>query len=183
MRHSVIAQPAALLLVLGALVGCSSTHQPVTATSGVYDLTIAGERDACSPVRATGPAGLAGVVQQGALLTLTVPDLTTSSPMLVTLASDHGFTDARTDALTACSGASLVRTYSVVAHDANGFDVAYTESWTGMSTCGAAMHAIMPAAPTADCTADLVLHYQLETPCDAPCEIRLGVGGTAACHC
>ncbi len=183
MRHSAIVQPAAYLLVLGALVGCSSTHQPVTATSGVYDLTIAGEHDACSPVRSTGAAGLAGVVQQGAVLTLTVPDLTTSSPMLVSLESDHGFTDTRIDALTACSGASLARTYSVVAHDANGFDVAYTESWTGMSTCGAAMRSIMPAAPSADCTADLVLHFRLETPCAAPCEIRLGAGGTAACHC
>lgn len=163
--------------------GCSTTHEPLAATTGVYDLTIAGEVDACSPMRATGPMGTAGVVQQGAFLTLSVPDLTTSAPMLVSLNSEASFTDEHTDALGACTNATLSRTYSVVSHDGSGFDVAYTETWSGLSTCGAAMRSIMPAAPSADCRADLMLHYRLSTPCAAPCQVRVTADGAAACHC
>jgi hypothetical protein len=172
------------VLVLSlALAGCSTTHEPLAATSGVYDLTIAGELDACSPMRATGPMGTAGVVQQGALLTLSVPDLTSNALMLVSLDSASSFTDERVDTLESCTNATLARTYSVVSHDASGFDVAYRESWTGLSSCGAAMHTIMPAAPSTDCSADLVMHYRLATPCASPCQIRITTDGAAACHC
>ncbi len=173
---------AALSLTLAAA-GCSSTHEPVSATTGVYALTIAGEVDACSPLRATGPMGSAGIVQHGALITLTAPDPTTSLPTLVSLNSEASFSDERVTTLDPCTGATLTRTYSVVGHDGDGLDVAYTETWTGMSTCGAAMRSIMPAAPSRDCRADLVMHYRLETPCAAPCQLRLTVDGGAACQC
>lgn len=175
---------ALFVLVLSlAAVGCGSTHEPLSATTGVYDLTIAGEADACSPMRMTGPMGTAGVVQQGAVLTLSVPDLTNSALMLVSLDSASSFSDERMDTLASCTNATLARSYSVVAHDAGGFDVAYHESWSGLSTCGAAMRVLMPAAPSTDCSADLVMHYRLATPCASPCQIRVTADGAAACHC
>lgn len=183
MNHDSNKKALSLLVLSIAMMGCSTTHEPLSATSGVYDLTIAGELDACSPMRATGPMGTAGVVQQGALLTLSVPDLTTNALMLVSLDSQASFTDERVDMLDQCTNATLARTYSVVSHDANGFDVAYHESWTGLSTCGAGMHWVMPAAPTADCSADLVMHYRLTTPCASPCQVRVTADGAATCHC
>ncbi len=182
MHHAGNKVLAALVLTLGA-VGCSSTHETLSATSGVYDLTVAGERDACSPTRLTGPMGTAGVVSHGALLTLAVPDLVSNTPMLLALNSATGYADERTDTLAPCTGATLARGYSVISTSASGIDVAYHESWSGMSTCGAAMRAIMPAAPSADCSADLVLHYRLATTCAAPCQILVTADGATACHC
>lgn len=181
MHHAKIAL-AALALTLAAG-GCSSSHETLAATSGVYELTISGEVDACSPLRATGPMGTASVVQQGTLLTVSAPDLVTSYPMLVSLNGQQGFSDERATALDTCTGATLTRTYSVVGHDTTGLDVAYTETWSGLETCGAAMRSIMPAAPTHDCRADLVLHYRFESACAAPCQLRLTLDGGAACEC
>jgi hypothetical protein len=45
------------------------------------------------------------------------------------------------------------------------------------------MRSIMPAAPTADCSAELVMHYRLEAACAAPCQVQIGIDGSANCHC
>lgn len=172
-----------IALALMALAGCSSTHETIDATTGVYDLSIASEADPCSPMRATGPMGAMGVIQQGAVLTVTAPDLTSTAPLLLSLTGETGFAEDRTEALAPCTNATLDRSYTVVGANASGFDVAYHESWTGLSTCGAAMRYVMPAAPTSDCSADLVLHYRLASPCASPCRLQLGLDGSAACHC
>jgi hypothetical protein len=181
-HHDVQTLFVALGLSLAA-VGCSSSHETLDATNGVYDLTVASEVDACSPLRTTGPMGTSAVVAQGPLLTLSVPDLTSSAPMLVALNENAGYTSTQSEMLAPCTGATLERAYTIVGQSASGFDVAYRETWTGMSTCGAAMRAVMPAAPSADCRADLVLHFQLHAACESPCELRVSAAGDAACHC
>jgi len=103
--------------------------------------------------------------------------------MLVSLDGAQGYSNERTDTLATCTDATLSRTYTVVSLSATGFDVAYREAWTGLSTCGTAMRYVMPLAPTADCRAELVLHYRLQTQCDAPCELRLQADGSTNCHC
>ena len=171
-------------LALLALLGCSSTHEPITATSGVYDLTIASEHDACSPTRPTGALGTAGIVVSGAgTLTVSAPDLTSNAPMLVLLSGEAAYAQERTDMHASCTQASLVRGYSIVSARADGIDIAYAETWRGLSTCSPEMHANMPAAPSADCTAHLVMHYRLATPCASSCQILLGAGGAATCRC
>jgi len=173
---------AALALSLVAT-GCSSTHETLSAATGVYDLTVASESDPCSPTRATGPMGTAGVILSGALLTVSAPDLASNAPLLVALNSTTGYSQTQTMPLGACTAATLERTYTVVGSNATGFDVAYRESWNGLATCGAAMRAIMPSAPRADCSADLVLHYRIESECASPCQIHVAADGAAACHC
>jgi len=170
-------------LALVALSGCSSTHDAITATPGVYDLTIASERDACSPMRSTGPMGTAGITSLGTVLTVTAPDLVTNAPMLVPLSGEAGYADATTQALAPCTNATLVRSYTVVSAAGGSVDVAYHESWSGLASCGAAMRLVMPAAPSADCDADLVLRYRLRAECASPCQILLSADGTTSCRC
>ena len=182
MHHDKLFTAFAIVLLVPA-VGCSSAHEPLSATSGVYDLTIASESDPCSPMRVTGPAGTAAVTLSGSVLALSAPDLTTNAPMLVWLNGDAGYSQTQTTTLETCTAATLERAYTVVGTNAGGFDVAYRETWSGLSTCGAAMRSIMPAAPRADCSADLVLHYHLADACTSPCQIRVAADGSAACHC
>jgi hypothetical protein len=181
--HHVDKKLLAMLVLSLAGAGCSSTHETLSATTGVYDLSIASESDPCTPLRTTGPIGTAGVVSQGALLTLTAPDPTSIAPMLVSLNSAAGYAEERSDMLAPCTNATLARSYTIVSSNASGFDVAYRESWSGMSTCGAAMRSIMPAAPSADCSAELVMHYRLESACAAPCQVEVAIDGRAGCHC
>jgi hypothetical protein len=165
-----------------ALSGCSSAHQSVDVGTGIYDLTVSGESDACSPLRTTGAMGTVGVVAIDDVLNLSVPDVGAEASMLVSLSRGTGFHDERSESLPTCTDATLERSYTVVAGDAARFTVVYRETWRGLSSCGTAMRSVMPAAPTADCTADLVLDYQLATECLAPCEIQL-TGSGATCSC
>lgn len=165
-----------------ALAGCASAHQTVEIGSGIYELTVQGEADACSPLRTTGAMGTVGVVSADDVLNLSVPDLDSEASMRVSLSRGTGFHDARSEALPACTDATLERSYTVVSSDATHFSVVYTETWRGLESCGSAMRSVMPAAPAADCRADLVLDYHLDTECLAPCEIQLTAGG-AACSC
>jgi hypothetical protein len=166
-----------------ALAACGSSHETITATSGVYELSIASEHDACSPTRATGPMGTAGVVATTNELTITAPDLSASTPMLVGLDSASSYAEQRTETLGACPSATLVRTYSVVTSNPSGLDVAYTETWQGLASCTPAMRAMMPAAPAIDCHASLLMHYRLNTPCAAPCQLWVNADASTSCSC
>lgn len=170
------------LSLLLALAGCSSAHQAVDVGSGIYDLTVSGESDACSPLRTTGAMGTVGVVALGDVLSLSVPDLDSAPSMRVSLSRSTGFHEERSEALPTCTDATLERSYTVVESDATHFSVVYGETWRGLETCGSAMRSVMPAAPLGDCRADLVLDYQLDTACAAPCEIQLTASGPA-CSC
>jgi hypothetical protein len=165
-----------------ALGGCTSAHESVEVGSGIYELTVSGESDACSPLRTTGVMGTVGVVAIDDVLNLSVPDLAADTPMLVSLSRGDGFHDTRTEALPTCTDASLERSYTVVSADTAHFSVVYTETWRGLASCGEAMRSVMPAAPSGDCRADLVLDYRLDSECLAPCEIQLTATG-AACRC
>ncbi len=165
-----------------ALAGCTSAHQTVDVGSGIYDLTVTGDADACSPLRMTGAMGVVGVVSIDDVLNLSVPDLGAEASMRVSLSRSTGFHDERTEALPACTDANLDRSYTVVSADGTHFSVTYTETWRGLASCGSAMRSVMPAAPSADCRADLVLDYRLDTECLAPCEIQL-TGSGASCSC
>lgn len=165
-----------------ALSGCSSAHQAVDVGSGIYALTVSGDSDACSPVRATGAMGNVGVVSQDDVLNLSVPDLDLESSMRVSLSRSTGFHDERSEALPTCTDATLDRSYTVVSSDGARFTVVYTETWRGLASCGTAMRSVMPAAPLADCRADLVLDYRLDTECRSPCELQITADG-ATCSC
>jgi hypothetical protein len=165
-----------------ALSGCASAHQSVEVGSGIYTLTVSGERDACSPLRTTGAMGSVGVVSTDDVLNLSVPDLDAAASMRVSLSRSTGFHDERTEVLPTCTDGTLARSYTVVEADTTHFSVVYGETWTGLASCGTAMRSIMPAAPTADCRAELVLDYRLDAECLAPCEIQLTSAG-AACSC
>ena len=179
MRAREMAHTFSFLLCLA---GCTSAHEPVAVESGLYDLTISGERDACSPARATGAMGIVAVVSADDVLSVAVPDLT-GEAMRVSLSRSSGFHVELSEDVPTCTGATLLRAYTAVARAGGGFDVLYREDWSGLSTCGTAMHSIVPAAPSADCRADLVLGYRLDATCAAPCELRVGTDGTAACAC
>ena len=170
------------LLLSFALGACTSAHQAVEVGSGIYELTVTSERDACSPLRTTGAMGTVGVVSRGDVLNLSVPDLDSDASMRVSLSRGTGFHDERSDALPACAEGALERTYTVVAADSTRFTVVYTETWRGLATCGSAMRSVMPTAPTADCRAELALEYRLDAECAAPCEIQLTASG-ATCAC
>ena len=174
---------ARFLTLALALTACGSSHETITATSGVYDLTIASEHDACSPTRTTGAIGTAGVFATTNDLVIAVPDASASTPMLVSLESVASYSADRSAPLAACPTATLARSYSITAASASGLDIAYTETWNGLATCTSAMRALMPAAPSVDCRADLLLRYRLATPCAAPCQLRVSTDGSTSCSC
>ena len=180
MRNARDAGPWFSVLVL--LAGCSSAHESVDVGSGTYELTVSGESDACSPLRATGAMGIVGVVAIDDVLNLSVPDVGTETSLRVSLSRSTGFHEERTEDLPTCTAGTLERTYTALAVDGTHFTVGYTETWHGLSTCGTAMRSVMPMAPTADCRADLVLDYRLDSECRAPCELQISASG-ATCAC
>lgn len=168
--------------VLGLSAGCSSAHVSSDPAAGIYDLSARGEADRCSPARATGSMGTAYVVTSGDVLGMAVPDPTRGSLLHVSLSRPAGYHDVSSVELRGCTGASLERTFTVLDTSSESISVAYRERWTGMETCGEAMRALMPAAPGADCEADMIFDYALSEACGGSCEVGLlATGPTCLC--
>lgn len=178
-RVNVVLVAAALAVVFPA---CSAAHRSSEVLPGIYDLSIRGEVDACSPARETGAMGEVGVVVAPGQVNVPVPDATEVDALRVSLSRTDGWHGATSIDLAGCVGATLDRSWTVLDSDDGSFAVAYRESWRGLEGCGAAMRSIMPEAPTADCDADLVLDYQLREACHAPCEVGVSALGVA-CVC
>lgn len=179
MKNIVWAAPAASVLVLSS---CASAHLTSEPAAGIYELTVRGDVDRCSPARETGAVGPVGVASLPGVLSLSVPDPTRTSMAHVSLSGEAGFHDSTTMALSECTGASLERAYTVLSADGEAISIAYRESWSGMAGCSAAMRARMPAAPAADCVADLILDYRLTEACGPSCQVAI-VGDAPACLC
>lgn len=170
------------LAALSVITGCSSAHLSSEPESGIYELSVSGEADRCSPARDTGAMGLVGLVTAGDVLSVGVPDPTRASMLHVSLSRAAGYHDTFSVPLVGCTAATLERSFTVLESDGGGVTVAYRESWIGMDSCGDAMRSIMPAAPSGDCEAELGLTYRLAEACAAPCEVGLLPGGPA-CLC
>jgi hypothetical protein len=170
------------LAALSVISGCSAAHPSGEPASGIYDLSVAGELDRCSPARDTGAMGRVGLVTAGDVLSLGVPDPTRASVLHVSLSRDAGYHDVFSVPLVGCTAATLERSFTVIASNGEGVSLAYRETWSGMESCGDAMRSIMPAAPTTDCEADLGLTYRLAEPCAASCEVGILPSGPA-CLC
>jgi hypothetical protein len=170
------------LAALCLLSGCSSAHLSSEPSSGLYELSVSGELDRCSPVRDTGSMGLVGVVAAGDVLSLSVPDPTREAMLHVSLSRPAGYHDTFSVPLTGCTTATLERSFTVVESDGARVGLAYRERWIGLDSCGEGMRSLMPAAPSADCEADLSLSYELSEACAAPCEVRLAASGPV-CVC
>lgn len=169
------------LLVLSALFGCSSAHEPREVASGIYDLTARGDVDACSPSREIGAMGLVGIVSTGGVVNVGVPDVASDALARVSLAATSGFHIESELAIEGCAGARVRRAWTILETSRAGFQMATSEEWTGVAGC-AGVRDLMPEAPESDCRADRVLDYRLMEACAAPCEIRL-VSGAASCAC
>ena len=155
-----------------ALTGCMSSHATTDVASGIYELTVTSERDACTPFRATGSMGRVAVVSAVDVLNLGLQD-----GARVSLDQSNGFHAVHEVPLASCAGASLRREWAVIASEASGsFTVSYNEEWTGVARCGA------PEAPRADCRADLVLNYRNMEACEAPCTLSMSAAGPS-CLC
>lgn len=159
---------------LVTLSACSSTHAPTEVSSGIYELTVTTERDACSPARSTGMMGSVAVVSSDDVLNIGLAD-----GARVSLDQASGFHGAYDVAIASCTGASLHREWTVVGSTPGGFSLAYQEEWIGIAGCPGV---VMPEAPNQDCRADLVLDYARMEACDAPCELRLAASGPT-CSC
>ncbi|MDQ3033738.1 MAG: hypothetical protein M3Y87_15075 [Myxococcota bacterium] len=171
---------AALFGTMLAL-GCSAAHEPRVVGSGIYDLTVRGDVDRCTPTRTTGALGLVGIVSQGGLVNVAVPDGDEGALARVSLSEHDGFHTETAIDIPGCESTSLRRSWTILDTSRDGFQLALTEEWIGIERCAAASE-IMPAAPDADCRADRVLEYRLMEPCSAPCEVHV-IAGAATCAC
>ncbi len=170
-RGSIALGVVSSLLTLSA---CSSSHGATDVGSGIYELTVTTERDACSPARNTGAMGQVAVVSSDDVLNIGLAD-----GARVSLAQASGFHGAYDVPIATCEGASLHREWTVVGSTPGGFSLAYQEEWIGIAGCpGIAM----PEAPDHDCRADLALDYAVMETCEAPCELRLAASGPT-CSC
>lgn len=164
-----------LVATFGVLaVGCSTTHSATEVSSGIYDLTVAREADACSPSRRTGSAGVVGVVASA-----DVVNVGTLDGARVSLSQANGFHNVFEGALDGCPDARVRREWTILGSTPDGFTMAYAESWSGLGACPAIA---TDSAPERDCRADLVLDYRQMAACEAPCEVRLGASGPS-CAC
>ena len=160
------------VVLVSALSGCTSSHASTDVASGIYELTVTTERDACTPSRETGAMGRVAVVSAIDVLNLGLQD-----GARVSLNQSNGFHAVHEVPLLSCAGAVLRREWSVVAADlAGGFTVAYNEEWSGVQDCA------MPEAPRTDCRADLVLSYRNMEACEAPCTLSMSASGPS-CLC
>jgi hypothetical protein len=158
----------------GLSLGCSAAHAPTEVSSGIYELSVTPERDACSPARSTGVVGRVAVVSSDDVLNIGLAD-----GARVSLSQATGFHGVHEVPIASCEGASLRREWTVVGSQAGGFSLAYAEEWLGMAGCTSPS---MPEAPDFDCRADLVLDYARMEACEAPCELRLATSGPT-CSC
>lgn len=155
-----------------ALTGCTSSHRATDVASGIYELTVTTERDACTPSRDTGAMGRVAVVSAVDLLNLGLQD-----GARVSLDQSNGFHAVHQVPFASCEGAALRREWSVINSDTSGnFTVAYNEEWSGVARC------TMPEAPRSDCRADLVLSYRNMEACASPCTLTMGASGPS-CSC
>jgi hypothetical protein len=177
-RHAIVALFA--LAATTFLVACSSAHEPTTVSSGIYDLVVVGEADACSPARETGSMGLVGIVSDLGVLNVAVPDGTGELARVSLLESQAFHAELSLD-IPDCAGGKLRRGWTVVGSSRDAFSVAYTEEWSGIEGC-TSFRTAMPHAPAADCMAQRMLEYQLAESCAAPCEVRETAAG-AVCAC
>jgi len=157
-----------------ALGGCSAVHAPTEVASGIYELSVSTERDACSPARVTGSMGRVAVVSSDDVLNIGLGD-----GARVSLSQATGFHDEHEVAIATCPGASLRREWTVLDSTHGGFSLQYSEEWLGIGGCTALA---MPEAPDVDCRAELVLDYARMEACEAPCELRLAATGPV-CAC
>lgn len=168
---SVSVASVSVALALG-LTGCTSSHGATDVASGIYELTVTTERDACTPSRDTGAMGRVAVVSAVDVLNLGLQD-----GARVSLDQSNGFHAVHEVPFASCEGAALRREWSVIASDALGnFTVAYNEEWSGVARC------TMPEAPRSDCRADLVLSYRNMEACASPCTLTMGSSGPS-CAC
>ena len=160
--------------VLLALGGCSAVHEPTEVASGIYELSVSTERDACTPARETGLMGRVAVVSSDDVLNIGLPD-----GARVSLSQATGFHGTHEVPIATCPGASLRREWTVLDSTHGGFALEYSEEWLGIGGCATVA---MPEAPDHDCRADLVLDYAVAESCEAPCELRLAATGPV-CAC
>lgn len=174
MRTSIFVSVSVALVsaLTGSALGCTSAHATTDVASGIYELTVTSERDACTPSRETGSMGRVAVVSAVDVLNLGLQD-----GARVSLNQSNGFHAVHEVPLASCAGAALRREWAVIASDlSGGFTVAYNEEWTGLSHCA------MPEAPRTDCRADLVLSYRNMEACAAPCTLSMSAAGPS-CLC
>jgi hypothetical protein len=171
---------AILLLIVATATGCAAAHSSREVPSGIYDLTVRGEVDACSPTRRVGAMGAVGVVARDGLLNVAVPDGASDVLARVSLARAEGLhTEVAVD-IDGCANASLVRSWTVTESAHEGFELVFAQRWIGLAGCAAAR--AMPGAPASDCAAEQTLEYRLMEACAAPCEVRVAAGA-ATCAC
>ena len=169
---------AAALLALG----CAEAHaNPGEVGSGLYDLSVRSDGDACSPGRVQGAMGRVGIVAHDDVLNVAVPDAMTDGLARLSLARVDGFHSEVEVGLDGCVGARLRRTWTVAAAGPEQFEVLFSQSWTGLDGC-LAERPLVAGQPASDCTSEQTLEYRLAQACAAPCEVRV-VGGEARCAC
>lgn len=177
-------QRLALALGLGLVLttfGCAAAHEANDVGSGIYELMVRNEGDACAPSRVTGAMGAVGIVSHSDVLDVAVPDGLADRIGRVSLARSNGFATEVSIAIDGCAGARLARSWSVLDAAEDRFSIAYAEEWSGITGCEGA-RAAMPAAPRADCRAERTLEYTLTSRCAAPCSVRLSSTGPS-CSC
>lgn len=160
----------ALTISILALAGCASAHESGEVGTGIYELEVRGDADACSPARITGRVGEVGIVQRADVLSVALPSALGMTRTSLSRAADwHGESDTPIDG---CSGAWVHREITLESVGESSFEIGWTEEWNGLDTCAGAAVAPIERMPVADCRADLVLRYRLMEACGAPCELR-----------
>jgi hypothetical protein len=172
--------PAALF-VASLAIGCSAAHEPRAVGSGIYDLTVRGDLDRCSPTRSTGAMGLVGIVAERGLVNVAVPDGAAGSLARVSLAASDDFHTETSIDVAGCEGASVRRSWTMLDASREGFQLELTEEWTGLERCERSAE-LAAAAPLTDCRSERVLDYHLMETCAAPCEVHL-TATAATCAC
>jgi hypothetical protein len=173
---------AITIAVVGSFAfGCLSAHEPREVSSGVYELKVRVERDACLPMRTGGELGPVGVVSEHGVLNLAVPAGIDARLLRVSLARDEGYHAEVITDIPGCIGAHVRRAWTVVDIARDRLEVLFEQTWRGLDGCEVPRDQ-MPLSPMADCEASQVLEYVLREACPPTCDVLLGSAGTT-CSC
>ena len=156
-----------ILLAL-PLLACAPPDDPgKTAPTGFYQLAIETVSDDCAPTRSTQAASGLPVLSSPRGVVISYPGVD-AGPAATPWSRATVLRRAASPTVHAdldCPGATSTLAIEITDETSSSLEVDLVETWTGVATCAAAH------LPARDCRSERILRFDLEEPCEAPCEL------------
>jgi hypothetical protein len=164
------------------LASCGS-DSPERAATGIYRLTMTTVTDDCTPRRLSGDAGPVAVVVEDEKVSATFfPYPESAARQMLDL--ERGRAVVVSVKYPDCTDGVVTYVYELL-NDEGAVDVRVRSMFQGLATCSAEGDSVVAGRPEADCSAEVLHHYELQQTCESPCTMAQagGPGSTVSCVC